>query len=229
MSRGTPLRVSCVAGRRFILWATREVGYSSCQTCRMSISPGENIRQTHSPGSFHVPDKRGCPRNAAAGARCTAAEWTLCGADVWGVRAPEAAPVAVSITGAVSYGSWGATVGGKPSSGELAVQKADTGAGSLVAKLCSTLATTWTVACQAPLSLGCPRQGYWSGSHCLLQWPLLDIQMAFWREAWAWPEKWIVCSGSVLRDEKNKTAWRCKAIPWVCRTAWVQRTAASPK
>ena len=48
-------------------------------------------------------------------------------------------------------------MGGKTSFGELAVQKADTGAGGLVAKLCSTLATTWTVACQAPLSLGCPQ------------------------------------------------------------------------
>ena len=24
-------------------------------------------------------------------------------------------------------------------------------------------ATLWTVACQAPLSMGCPRQAYWSG------------------------------------------------------------------
>ena len=24
-------------------------------------------------------------------------------------------------------------------------------------------ATPWTIACQAPLSLGCPRQEYWSG------------------------------------------------------------------
>ena len=32
----------------------------------------------------------------------------------------------------------------------------------LVAKLCPTLATPWTVACQAPLSMGFSRQGYWS-------------------------------------------------------------------
>ena len=33
----------------------------------------------------------------------------------------------------------------------------------LVAKLCLALATPWTVACQAPLSLGFSRQEYWSG------------------------------------------------------------------
>ena len=30
-------------------------------------------------------------------------------------------------------------------------------------KSCPTLATPWTVACQAPLSMGFPRQEYWSG------------------------------------------------------------------
>ena len=35
--------------------------------------------------------------------------------------------------------------------------------GGLVAKLCPTLATPWTVACQAPLSMGFSRQDYWSG------------------------------------------------------------------
>ena len=34
---------------------------------------------------------------------------------------------------------------------------------SLVAKLCSILATPWTVACQAPLSMGFSRQEYCSG------------------------------------------------------------------
>ena len=33
----------------------------------------------------------------------------------------------------------------------------------LVAKLCRTLATPWTVARQAPLSVGFIRQEYWSG------------------------------------------------------------------
>ena len=39
----------------------------------------------------------------------------------------------------------------------------DGGGGGLVAKLCPTLAIPWTVACQAPLSLGFSRQEYWSG------------------------------------------------------------------
>ena len=38
-----------------------------------------------------------------------------------------------------------------------------TGGGGLVAKLCSTVATPWTAACQAPLSMGFSRQEYCSG------------------------------------------------------------------
>ena len=37
------------------------------------------------------------------------------------------------------------------------------GDGGLAAKLCPTLETSWTVARQAPLSVGFPRQEYWSG------------------------------------------------------------------
>ena len=37
------------------------------------------------------------------------------------------------------------------------------GGGGLVAKSCLTLATPWTVARQAPLSMGSPRHKYWSG------------------------------------------------------------------
>ena len=36
------------------------------------------------------------------------------------------------------------------------------GGGGLVAKSCPTLVTPWTVACQAPLSMGFPRKKYWS-------------------------------------------------------------------
>jgi len=35
--------------------------------------------------------------------------------------------------------------------------------GCSIAQLCPTLGTPWTVACQAPLSMGFPRQEYWSG------------------------------------------------------------------
>ena len=37
------------------------------------------------------------------------------------------------------------------------------GGGGLVAKSCPTLATPWTVAQQAPLSMRFSRQEYWSG------------------------------------------------------------------
>ena len=35
--------------------------------------------------------------------------------------------------------------------------------GGLVAKSCPTLATPWIVAHQAPLSMGCSTEEYWSG------------------------------------------------------------------
>ena len=41
--------------------------------------------------------------------------------------------------------------------------------GGLVAKSCLALATPWTIACQAPLSMGFSRLEYWSGCHFLLQ------------------------------------------------------------
>ena len=59
------------------------------------------------------------------------------------------------------------------------------GGGDLVAKSCLTLATPWTVACQAPLSMGFSRQEYWeeywSGLPCLPPGDLPDpgIETAF--------------------------------------------------
>ena len=41
------------------------------------------------------------------------------------------------------------------------------GGGSLVSKWCPTLATPWTVACQAPLSMGFSRPEHWRGLPCL--------------------------------------------------------------
>ena len=35
--------------------------------------------------------------------------------------------------------------------------------GGLVGKSCPTLATPWSISCQAPMSMGFPRQEYWSG------------------------------------------------------------------
>ena len=49
------------------------------------------------------------------------------------------------------------------------------GGGGLVTKSCLTLVIPWTVACQAPLSMGFSRQDYWewvaisfSGDFCVL-------------------------------------------------------------
>ena len=41
--------------------------------------------------------------------------------------------------------------------------------GGLVTKSCLTVATPWTVACQAPLPMGFSRQEYWNGLPFLLQ------------------------------------------------------------
>ena len=51
----------------------------------------------------------------------------------------------------------------------LGSQQADGGGGGLVAQSQPTLVAPWTVACQAPLSMGFPRQEYWSGLPFLLQ------------------------------------------------------------
>ena len=45
------------------------------------------------------------------------------------------------------------------------------GGGGLVAKLCPTLGTPWTIACKAFLSMGFPRQEYWSG----LPFPMISL------------------------------------------------------
>ena len=58
----------------------------------------------------------------------------------------------------------------RPSQERLSVwQKTEAAASCEVTKLCLTFATPWTVAHQAPLSVGFSRQEYWSGLHFLLQ------------------------------------------------------------
>ena len=62
----------------------------------------------------------------------------------------------------------------------------------LVIKSCPTLSDPWTVTCQAPLSIGFPRQEYWSGllfpssgalpgpglSSCLLHWQVDSLPLS---------------------------------------------------
>ena len=47
--------------------------------------------------------------------------------------------------------------------GRKAITNRGGGGGGLVAKSCPTLATPWTIALQAPLSMGFSRQEYWDG------------------------------------------------------------------
>ena len=54
------------------------------------------------------------------------------------------------------------------------VTKGEVGGGGLVTKLCLTLETPWTSACEAPLSMGFSRQEYWSGLSFLLPGDLPD-------------------------------------------------------
>ena len=54
---------------------------------------------------------------------------------------------------------------------------------SLVAKTCPTLATPWTVVCQAPLSIGFSRQEYWSGLPFSSSGDLLDPGIKPWSPA----------------------------------------------
>ena len=54
---------------------------------------------------------------------------------------------------------------------------------SLVTKSCSTLATPWTVICQAPLSIGFSRQEYWSGLPFSSPGDLLDPGIKPWSPA----------------------------------------------
>ena len=49
--------------------------------------------------------------------------------------------------------------------------------GGLVVKSRPTLPTPWTVACQAPLSVGLSRQEYWNGLQCPLPGDLPDPEM----------------------------------------------------
>ena len=46
--------------------------------------------------------------------------------------------------------------------------------GGLATKSCPTLGIPWTIACQAPLSVGFSRQEYWCGLPCLLPGDLPD-------------------------------------------------------
>ena len=66
----------------------------------------------------------------------------------------------------------------------------------MVTKLCLTLATSWTVACQPPLSMGFSRQEYWSGLLFLPAGDLLDPEIK--------PESPALQSDSLLSEKPGK-------------------------
>ena len=79
------------------------------------------------------------------------------------------------------------------------------------------VATPWTAAYQAPLSMGFSRLEYWSGVHCLLQFKCRSCINADWKE---WPQSSHTVSacavGSALRKCKlvlEATMQDCICIP----------------
>ena len=94
----------------------------------------------------------------------------------------------------------------------------------LVSQSCLTLVTAWTVACQAPLSMGLSRKEYWSGLSCPPPWghPEPGIEPRSPKEAgriftiWAnrdGPTETIQCIQSEEIKVKWSGAWgRCPNI-----------------
>ena len=70
------------------------------------------------------------------------------------------------------------------------------GGGGFIAKLCPTLATPWTVAWQAPLSVGFSRQEYWSGLPFPSPGDLPDPG-----SSWPWPRS------PSLQADRLPTSW----------------------
>ena len=75
----------------------------------------------------------------------------------------------------------------------------------LVTKSCPTLATPWTVACQAPLSRGFTRQEYWVSCHFLLQMLYLGTPK--------WIENFVLLNCSMNESLLKKyICWQKQAI-----------------
>ena len=68
----------------------------------------------------------------------------------------------VPVLGHVSL-PWDSRHGSRNGAASSAFVESSTQGGGLVAKSCPTLVTPWTVAHQAPPSMGFSRQEYWSG------------------------------------------------------------------
>ena len=104
-------------------------------------------------------------------------------------------------------------------------------------KSCLTLATPWTVACQAPLSMGFSRQEYWSG----LQLPYISLMYVlgisfrtfFSFLVFLWDLKVILFSGEIsfhlisllllyiLKTIKRHNFWLIRWMKPKIRASWV--------
>ena len=91
--------------------------------------------------------------------------------------------------------------------------------GSLIAKLCPTLAIPWTVARQAPLSIGFSRQEYWS-----------KLAISFFRES-SRPRNWIHVSciaGRFFTDWATREAfWSCYFPGGILKDKWNTNSIAT--
>ena len=91
--------------------------------------------------------------------------------------------------------------------------------GGLVAKSCLTLAIPWTVAREAPLSMGFSRQDYWSG---------LTFPFPFhWRRKWQSTPVFLSGKSHGQRRLVGYSPWDCKSQTqlsnWAQHTAHIQR------
>ena len=80
----------------------------------------------------------------------------------------------------------------------------------LVAKSCQTLVNVWTVACQAPLSMGFTKQEYWSGLPFPFPWDLPDPGIKPRPPAWQVDCLCLSHLESPLRPTMNSNLLRSK-------------------
>ena len=96
------------------------------------------------------------------------------------------------------------------------------GVGDIVTIWCPTLATPWTVACQAQLFMGFPRQEYWSGFPFPSPGDWTIKKAEHWRidafELWCWERLWRV---PWTARRSNKLILKGNK-PWI----WIGRTDA---
>ena len=71
--------------------------------------------------------------------------------------------------------------------------------------------TPWSVACQAPLSLGFSKQEYWNGLPCLLPWDLPDLGtetfcLCLLHRRWFFTQ-WATCEAQICIHRADSRCW----------------------